>query len=209
MSNINNNNINSLAYQQQSLPSNTNVTNQQQYMLQNQRLNNQILAQQNQQQIYNQSKFLSNSYNNLTQLQQKQMFNNHTQNQQQQFNSQQSLQKIVHNPQLDYQQGVQLSDNQLQRTDSPHIDFTEEDDFPIDDEEVPSEYNKLLQNKDCNNINNLFSRTANNKGVKRGLNGQEDGIEELNLPLGITNPRSNSHLRSNSDQMRLLVNENS
>ena len=62
-------------------------------MLQNQRLNNQLISQHNQQQIYNQSNYLSNSYNNLFQTQQQQMFNNQTQNQQQQFNNQQSLQE--------------------------------------------------------------------------------------------------------------------
>jgi len=53
MSNNKTSNSNSLAYQQQSLLPNPNVINQQQYMLHNKRLNNQIISQHNQQQIYN------------------------------------------------------------------------------------------------------------------------------------------------------------
>jgi hypothetical protein len=49
----NNKTSNSLAYQQQSLLLNPNVINQQQFMLHNKRLNNQIISQHNQQQIYN------------------------------------------------------------------------------------------------------------------------------------------------------------
>jgi hypothetical protein len=49
----NNKTSNSLAYQQQSLLLNPNVINQQKFMLHNKRLNNQIISQHNQQQIYN------------------------------------------------------------------------------------------------------------------------------------------------------------
>jgi hypothetical protein len=95
----------------------------------------------------------------------------------QKINNQHSLYQIVHNSQLQNQQVVQLSGNQNNKTDSPNIDITEEDVLTIDDEDILSGDNNLLHNKDNNNLNSPFSRTTNNKGVKRGLNGQEDENE--------------------------------